>query len=385
MAATGLAHTGARRKGRETNASILSAGDVPRIAGAWAALAGRPESGNLFFHPEFAIPAMAHLGGGAVAVALVRSPSGDPAALAPFTRTRLGRIAPAVRLWTHKFAPFGDPLIDADDIAGVLAQLVEGLAPHDSGTSLILPEMATEGAIADALRAVAERSGRPLALLGEHRRAMLVRGHTIADLRAGLARERRKELGRQLRRLNDVGPVEFTSDVEPDRVLARFEEFLALELTGWKGRQGTALVSVAASAAFAREALFNLAEAGKARIDSLRIGAHPVAVVVSLVSGSAAYTWKTAYDETYARFSPGVQLMLEAPASLFGDPAVRFVNSCAIADHSMIDRLWPDRRSIATFVLGPPGGGTLHAIGLAAARAELAARANVRQLRDRLG
>ena len=51
----------------------------------------------------------------------------------------------------------------------------------------------------------------------------------------------------------------------------------------------------------------------------------------------------------------------------------------------MIDRLWPERRGIATFVLGPPGGGALFSVGLAAARAELVARANVRQLRDRFG
>jgi CelD/BcsL family acetyltransferase involved in cellulose biosynthesis len=316
---------------------------------------------------------------------MVRSASGALSGLAPFTRTRLGRIAPAIRLWTNKYAPFGQPLVDADEIGGVLARLVEGLAPNDSGLSLIVPEMATDGPVADALRAIAFQSGKPLALLGQHRRAALTRGPTAADLRAGLARDKRKELGRQLRRLNDTGPVTFSSDVEPDCVGARFEEFLALEQAGWKGRQGTALASSAVTAAFAREALFNLAEAGKAHIDCLRVGAHPVAIVIGLLAGSAAYTWKTAFDESYARYSPGVQLMLEVPANLFCDPALQLVDSCATPDHPMVDQLWPERRGIATFVLGPPGGGTLHAIGLAAARAELAARANVRQLRDRFG
>ena len=51
---------------------------------------------------------------------------------------------------------------------------------------------------------------------------------------------------------------------------ARFEEFLALEQAGWKGRKGTALASSAATAEFARAMLFDLAEAGKARIDSLQ-------------------------------------------------------------------------------------------------------------------
>lgn len=386
MAATGFSHVGsAARASSDTGISIVAAGDLESIAAEWTQLAESPASGNLFFHPEFAIPAIRHLGGGHVAAALVRSRSGTLVGLAPFTRTRLGRIAPAIRLWTHKYAPFGEPLMDAGDVDGALARLVDGLAPEGSGLSLILPEMGVDGPLAEAVRTIAFRSGRPLAFLSDHRRAMLMRGPDTGDLRSGLSRGRRKELGRLLRRLGEAGPVAFTSDSEADCVRARFEEFLALELAGWKGREGTALASSAVTAAFSREALFDLAEAGKARIDSLRVGAHPVAIVVSLIAGSTAFTWKIAYDESFAQFSPGVQLMLEAPAHLFSNPAVTLIDSCATADHPMIDRLWSERRGIASFVLGPPGGGTLHSVGLAAARAELTARANVRQLRDRLG
>jgi CelD/BcsL family acetyltransferase involved in cellulose biosynthesis len=386
MASIGLDRAGmARRVGRDFGVSVVAPDELAAIAADWAVLARRPESGNLFFHPEFAIPAIGHFGRGVLAVAAVYSPSGSLMGLAPFGRTRLGRIAPAIRLCSHKYAPFGEPLVDADDIDGTLAGLVEGLAPEGSGLSFILPEMVAEGPIAEAVRAHAFRRGRPLVLLNEHRRAMLARATVSGDLRAGLSSGRRKELGRQLRRLGEVGLVSFTSDVDPDCVRARFEEFLALEQTGWKGRQGTALASSVTTAQFSREALFNLAESGKARIDSLRVGAHPVAIVVSLIAGTVAYTWKIAYDEAYAQYSPGAQLMLEAPAHLFADGQVTLIDSCATADHPMIDKLWPERRGIATFVLGPPGGGTLFSIGLATERAELAARANVRQLRNRLG
>lgn len=382
MAATDFARAAAGRD--DAGFAIVPANNLPAIAAAWAMCAGSSSGANLFFHPEFAIPAIEHLGGDGVAVAAVCLPHGAIVGLAPFTRTRLGRIAPAVRLYAHKYAPFGEPLIDAGDIDGTLARMVDGLAPEASGLTLILPDMATEGPIADAVRALATRSGRPLVLLGEHHRAALMRGPVACDLRASLPRDKRKELARQLRRLGDLGPVAFVSDADPDCVGARFEEFLALEQAGWKGRRGTALASSAITAAFSRQALFDLARAGKARIDSLRVGSHPVAILVSLIAGAAAYTWKIAYDEAYARYSPGAQLMLQAPAHLFADPAVRLIDSCATADHPMIDRLWPERRGIASFVLGPPGGGALFTVGLAAARAELAARANVRQLRDRL-
>ncbi len=387
MAATGLVHAGAAvTADGDAGVEIVAASNMAAIAGAWTKLANRPASTNLFFHPEFAIPAIEYLGDGAVSLAVVRSTaSAALVGLVPFTRMRLGRLAPAVRVWTHKFAPFGELLVDEEDIEGALASLVDGLAPEGSGTSLILPEMMTQGTAADALRAIAVRRGRPLVLLGEYRRAMLARGPAIDDLRAGLSGKRRGELSRQLRRLKEIGSVSFASETEADCVRARFEEFLALEQSGWKGDRGTALASSAVTAAFSRAALFNLAEAGKARIDSLRVGAHPIAMLVSLVAGAAVYTWKIAYDEAYAQFSPGAQLMLHVPTDLFADPVVMHVDSCATPDHPMVDRLWPHRRAMATFVLGPPGGGTLFAIGLAAARAELVARANARQLRDRLG
>ena len=384
MAATDFARVGtAEQNDRDAGVSIVALDDLGPLSAAWAALARRSAENNLFFHPEFAVPAIRHFGSGDIAVAAIRSPAGALTGLAPFVRTRLGRIAPAVRLCSNKYAPFGNPLIEAGDIDGTMTQLVDGLAPEESGLSLILPDMTTEGPVAEAMRAIALRSGRPLVLLDEHRRAMLTRGTAAAGLRAGLPAKKRKELGRQLRRLGEVGPLAFTSDVAPDRVRARFEEFLALEQAGWKGRRGTALAASAVPAAFSRKALFNLAQAGKARIDTLSVGTRPAAILVSLIGGDTAFTWKIAYDEAYARFSPGVHLMLEAPAHLFADEAVRLIDSCATEDHPMIDRLWPERRGIATFVLGPRGGGTLFTIGLATARMELVARANARQLRDR--
>ncbi len=157
---------------------------------------------------------------------------------------------------------------------------------------------------------------------------------------------------------------------------------MGLEAAGWKGKRGTALISTAATRDFAREGGWPLAsEAGAARIDSIDLGGHPIAMVVSFASGATAWTWKIAYDETFARFSPGAQLMLETAKAIFTDPTLSRVDSCATADHPMIDHLWPGRLVIGTLVIGPPGGSAVHRIGLAAARAEFAARAAVHRLR----
>jgi hypothetical protein len=60
-------------------------------------------------------------------------------------------------------------------------------------------------------------------------------------------------------------------------------------------------------------------------------------------SGDTAWCWKIAYSEGVARFSPGVQLLLDLTASLLAQPKPARVDSCATADHPMIDHIWRER------------------------------------------
>ena len=140
----------------ETTISGLA---IDAVRGEWAALAGRSIVDNVFFGADFAIPAIAHIGPAGIGVAAVRDRDGALSALAPFTRSRLGRLAPAVQLWRSKYAPLAAPLLAGGDPASVLADLVEGLTPARSGLSLVLPLVETEGPLADALRAIANEHG----------------------------------------------------------------------------------------------------------------------------------------------------------------------------------------------------------------------------------
>ena len=354
------------------------------LASEWARLAARSAGDNVFFHPDFAIPAMRHLGRDAVSVANV-TVAGKLVAIAPFVRARLGRIARAVRLWSHPYGPLGLPLIAPDKVDEAVAALAEGLVPHGAGISLIVPDLPLDGPVACALLRFAEMADRPTVVLDAHARAVLDRPPTGAlDLRSGLAARRRKEYARQMRRLGALGCVTVEAAVEPDHVRCRFAEFMTVEAGGWKGRGGTALASLPAIAEFARAAISNRADAGAARIHSIRLDDRPIAVLVSLLAGATAFTWKIAYDETYARFSPGAQLMMEAAESLLSDRSIVRINSCATADHPMVNRLWPGRMAIGTLVIGPPGAGVAYRLGVAAARGEVAARARVRRLREHL-
>ena len=42
----------------------------------------------------------------------------------------------------------------------------------------------------------------------------------------------------------------------------------------------------------------------------------------------AAFTWKTASDEKFSEFSPGILLLEDYTATFLGDTSIDFVDSC---------------------------------------------------------
>ena len=70
-----------------------------------------------------------------------------------------------------------------------------------------------------------------------------------------------------------------------------------------------------------------------------------IAMLANFITPPGAFGFKTAFDERFARFSPGVLLQLEN-LDLLDRPQVEWCDSCAAPDHPMIDGLWSGRRPI---------------------------------------
>jgi CelD/BcsL family acetyltransferase involved in cellulose biosynthesis len=330
--------------------------ELGSIAADWRALASRALEANVFYEPAFALAAAPVFGQG-VGAGLVWSRS-TPARLLGFfpariERRRYGLPLPVLAGWMHAYAPFGAPLVDRDQGEAVLAAWLEHVAKDAQLPDImLLPYLPTEGPLAQALDAVLARRGGQSAPFAPHRRALLApAGERASYLDESIGHKKRKELRRQRKRLGDSGNVTSTSTVDPAGVSHALSDFFALEAAGWKGRAGTAARRHAEVAQFMTTAVAALAGEGKAQVARLSVDAQPIAALVTLRSAATAWCWKIAYDESYARFSPGVQILLDVTQALLDDPGLARADSCATADHPMIDHVWRERLALADRLL----------------------------------
>jgi CelD/BcsL family acetyltransferase involved in cellulose biosynthesis len=185
-----------------------------------------------------------------------------------------------------------------------------------------------------------------MGLVHREARAMLASELTPESyLETSLSAKKRKELRRQANRLADEGKVTFERAAGADGIDQWCDRFLTLEAAGWKGRAGSALACSAATERMFRESLEGAARRGRLERLTLTLSGRPLAMLATFLTPPGAFSYKTAFDEGYARFSPGVLLQRENLAVL-GREDIAWSDSCASADHPMIDHFWRERRHI---------------------------------------
>jgi CelD/BcsL family acetyltransferase involved in cellulose biosynthesis len=328
-------------------ASFLTPREAARIEPEWALLAADATEPNPFFAPSLLIPALAAFADRSVRVAIVRDERGRLIALAPVCPMRGYSRLPVSYLatWMHPHCFFAAPLIRRGREKAALAALFD-LAGRE-GAFLRLRHLAADGPIAAAVREAAHDTGRRVASSARHSRAFLKAGYrTDAELEGALRGKKRKELRRLRARLDDGGAVAFETLSARNQLAGWTEDFLALESAGWKGGAQTALGSTRRGHAFFKAATRRAFEAGLLDCHRLTHGGKPIAMIVNFTAGGAGYSFKIAYDENYARYSPGVMLEIEMMRALESRPGLRFVDSCAAPGHKMIEPLWRRRRVI---------------------------------------
>lgn len=327
-------------------------------------LAARSIERNVFFEPRFLAPAMPRLDDRDVFLAVLRDEDTTRSRLRfllPYSIERPGLgIGPSViRGWTTPFGPVGAPLIDSDDPVQVVNAAFALMAQKKLKLPnvLVLPDMPLDGPAAGAIRAAAISSDLPISIIeGESRPVLDATGDADEHFAKAVSGHHRRNYNRLRRRLGERGMLTFDIARQPEETREATEAFLTLELMSWKGKARSAMASDRYQAAFAREAIYRLAERDMVRVATLKLDGETIASLIVLLAGGTAYTWKTAFDETLKEFSPGVLLMIDTTEYLMDDPNIVEADSCAVENHPVMSRIWSDSRRYGTIVVGVTPG-----------------------------
>lgn len=342
--------------------------DVPWME-AWRTLAAAPAFDNLFYDPDFAIPAAGPFGRG-VHVMLVGDRPPEEAglkllALWPLqvTRTRWGVPIPLALGWMHPFGIFGVPLLDSADPARAFTALFEGLRSVGLRRAM-LTHVPTEGPFADLLAQWARTARARRAPFWAHARAFLDLTAKTSSERASylghLSARRRRRLRQSRERLEMQAPLLFETARGPDAVSSALDDFIALEGRGWKGEAGTALARQPAEAAFVAAAARAFAARGDMRVDRLARDGQSLASALTFVTRGQAWCLKIAFDEAAARDSPGALHLHHLTRSLLDDSRISSADSCAPPDFFLAETFWAERLPLAHILVETAAGDPLY-------------------------
>lgn len=341
--------------------------ELAALEPAWQRLAQTALEPNSFYESWCLLPALQYLPGNERPEVLVIEapkrvfPTGPKVlcGLFPVVQRRAfyGLPVKTWELWRHMHCFLGTPLVRRDCARAVFDFFLKS-AQDERAKVVHLSQISGDGPLHRMLvesNAAAKRSvfTKDLQTRAEFRCA----ADADTFLKASLSRQKRQGIQRTERRLAETGSLATAWFAPGDDANAWADDFLKLEASGWKGREQTALGSNAAQEAFFRGLIQRGAAAGKLLLGKLSFDGRPIAMICNLMAGQGGYSFKIAYDETIADYSPGLLIELALIRELHAR-GIDWIDSCAASDHPMINHLWPARsvRQSLVIATGAPGG-----------------------------
>ena len=326
-------------------------GSEPAVARAWDNLAAAASEANVFAERWFVAAGvnLPQAEGARVLRVWKGGPDRELIGLFPFAiLPRYGRLPLRhVQNWLHHHSFLGTPLLRAGHEHAAWRAILTTLDESDWAPGLLhVNGLVESGPVHRALAETTAQMGRRCDVVHRIQRALLQ-----SDLAPGayyevtVRKKKRKEIKRLEARLAAQGTVSVRRLGPDDAPGDWCDAYLRLEAAGWKGRAGSALACTPQTETFFRDVLAGAGAAGRLEMIRLDLDGGAIAMLVNLYAPPGAFSFKTAFDERFARFSPGVLVQLEN-LGVLDRPDVAWMDSCAVEQHPMIDSLWAQRRSV---------------------------------------
>src|SRR5262245_3241081 len=310
----------------------------------WEALAGHAAEPNPFYEHWMLLPALDVYGDARERAAfrcVVVWENGTLAGLFPMLLERRfhGLPVTTLRSWHHRnMLLCGTPLVHAKYAVRCLTALLEARL----AAALELRWVPSDGPLYAALVDALGAAGLPWFVVDAYARALLVRER---DPRERFNSNMRNNLRRWQARLGAAGEVTPVRLSPGDDVARWSDEFLRLEASGWKGREGSALACREDDRQFVAATFPEAFRRGRLLITGLDLAGKPLARHCMIAAGEGAFTFKIAYDETYAQCSPGTVAEVDNVRQLIEGEGPRWVDSNTARENTSYGRVWKDRRT----------------------------------------
>lgn len=347
--------------------SVVVVRDLQTLSGfvpAWEELAAAALEPNVFYEHWMLLPALEAFGAGKdIKVVLVlihdpRNPEAPPKLgglfpLEPAYRFRKLKVS-ALRLWQHVHCYVCTPLVRADAARECMVELFRWFRSGAASASLMeLRCISGDGPFHKLLVDLSNELGLLSWTTDIFTRGLWREGcGRNADPGSTVSVGLRRRLRRKERRLSERGRVEHLVLRPEDDVGRWIDEFLRIEASGWKGQDGSALASSESSRHYFTHIATSAFRRGRLLMLGLNFDGRPIALRCAFAAGEGSFAFKTAYDEKFADFSPGTMLEMDSIQQLDALPGVRWMDSCAAADNSLVNRISNDRRTIQSVSVG---------------------------------
>lgn len=330
------------------------------IVPAWEDLAAHACEANPFYEHWILLPALRAQGEGAGFRCVLVWDGERLVGLFPFERQRSFKGLPAATLmsWRHSAYLLCTPLVRADCAAECLRAFFAWL-PQEAAIAEFR-YIPCDGAFHSVLADVTRVLPSTVVPTAQFSRALLRKGADAESyMESSMSPQLRKQLRRKERRLAEKSGFACPTVVPGGQAGEEIERFIALEASGWKGREGGALAARESSLKFGREVLAEAHRRGRLHMTGIDCEGRPIARRVTLLAGEGSYAFKTAYDEAYATYSPGVLAEVLCLREFHRLDAVQWMDSYTDPDNGVVNRMWKHRRGMQSLAIGAGAWGEL--------------------------
>jgi hypothetical protein len=211
--------------------------------------------------------------------------------------------------WCNSHSMRGGLLLGPGGVAALPA--LGHRACEEGWDALCLRDVPREGGLVDALGDVFRAEGCTVALESPMDSPYVPLPAEWGELEKRLDARFRQNLRRRRRRLEEHGTVRFEVIETLEGLDTALEDAFAIEASGWKGAEGSAIRSRPELVSFYSSWARRLAQAKRLRLCFLALGERRIAFHFGFVHGRRYYLPKCGFDESHQECSPGQLLMAE--------------------------------------------------------------------------